>query len=304
MKGLQSRMSNLGQQISDMYKRAENNEELASASLLAKRRTSDSLRLGSSISSPGRDNQRPFSGASLSGTSERGGGGSISSTMPRYSTQTMVDHVERTVPRVGGVDGQIPLPKPTWTASTSSPGSQYAVRGTPSPPRASSTYLTSDYRNTSFNHRSASAAPAPYASDYRHQSASVATNSVGLGESMRSSYQPVKSTFESITRAPSAYHGASGFQDTPKAAAGVGLGSYGVGSANRGGGFDSRYGGGAGGGGRDSRSTIGTSSMRGGGGNIWHREGVNGDSFAGERREHDAGEQENIAPGTDIGHQT
>ena len=36
MKGLQSRMSSLGQQINDMYKRAENSDELAVASLTAR----------------------------------------------------------------------------------------------------------------------------------------------------------------------------------------------------------------------------------------------------------------------------
>ena len=40
MKGLQSRMSNLGQQINEMYKRAENSEELAVASLTARLQSS------------------------------------------------------------------------------------------------------------------------------------------------------------------------------------------------------------------------------------------------------------------------
>ena len=285
-----------------MYKRAENTKELASAGLTVRRQSSDdSVRLGSSISSP----------------PGRGRGGSISSTVPRHSTRSASDLAGRTDlgltggslaysaasknplgaagiaspgSRPGGVDGQIPLPKPAWApvgASASSPGSRYA-----SPPRTSSTYLTSDLRNASLHHRGTAVPPA---SHYRHQSVSVAANGRGMDPSGNVRYQLPdskmdRSAFDPIKGTPSAYRGgvsttASGFQDTPKAAGGhgFGLGSSGAGlgssTNHRAAAFDSsRFA--ASGGVYDSRSTVGAPSTYSGGADRhdeWRKESFNRD---------------------------
>ena len=292
MQGLQSRMSSLGQQINDMYKRAENSEELAVAGLTARLQSTASLPLGSISGRPASPGppvgHRLLTGSSLSATADDfGSRGSVSAsrwaskpTLGSSSaaatasirlssaavTQKYLSSSYRTAGAGGGgggsstyETGQVPLPRPAWVPGSTAAGatSQYA---SPARPVAASV--------ASMQH-SELRGGATLGSSYhpRQVGGGGGSTSAPRVSHQQADYRADGS--QSAYRAGGSAAAFTGFQETPAAGShrgasyGMGLGSLGSalksGMGGDGGGFNSRSST-AVPGGQDTRSIIGAPS--------------------------------------------